>query len=50
MNKKEIISFMRTFAYVNVFSAPFLQRNLGSFITSMASLAFIVWIDRFDNK
>ena len=47
MDKKEVIKFMRTWAYLSIFSAPFTSQGskYGGMMMSFASLAFLHWTD-----
>lgn len=55
VDKKQVISFLRTYAYVNIFTAPFSAIHYnstmtGSCILSLSSLAFLHWTDDYDQK
>jgi hypothetical protein len=47
MNKKEIVSFMRKWAYANIFFGPFTNKDpISASALSLASLAFLYLTDR----
>lgn len=51
VDKIEIIKFMRTWSYVNIFLPPLVSKNLQSqVILSLTSLGFLLYTDKYVDR